>query len=135
MTFTLTDAIATVPAISKEDNLLRGVLVDTPVPAEPNVKYYKLSYNASHENLGFYWDGSTNDEGATIHAKAHKAYLRVEGSAGNSNYLALRFDDTITAIEAISAENESQNIYDLWGKRTNNQNGIVIKDGKKMLVK
>lgn len=122
-----------VPSIGK--NLLRGVLKDTRIPEENNVKFYKLSYNQEGKNLGFYWDGTTNDEGATINAKDHRAYLRVEGNSGSSNYLALRFDDTITAIEAISAENESQNIYDLWGKRTNNQNGIVIKDGKKMLVK
>lgn len=119
----------------QEENLLCGVLVDTPIPAEPNVKYYKLSYNTNHENLGFYWDGSTNDEGATINAKAHKAYLRVEGNSGSSNYLALRFDDTITGVDAVSVENNSQNIYDLWGKHTNNQNGIVIMDGKKMFVK
>ena len=115
------------------NNQLRGVLVNTPIPAEANVKFYKLAYNASHENLGFYWDNTTNDSGATINAQAHKAYLRVENAG--SNYLSLRFEDTLTAIESVSTQAPAQSIYNLWGQRTNAQNGIVINGGKKMMVK
>lgn len=86
---------------------------------------YVLNYN-SENKIGFYK--------STTFVNGFKAYT--ETASGESNALSFRFEDVVTAIEAIQSENSGAEIYDLQGRRlTKAQKGMNIINGHKVLVK
>lgn len=102
--------------------------------------FYALTLNAANDpkSVGFYWMNST---GAAFENNAHKAYLAVPKYMFETEDLvkkAYRFiDDNATAISsAMKSENGKQNVYNLNGQRVNeNAKGIVIKNGRKYIIK
>lgn len=102
--------------------------------------FYALTLNAANDpkSVGFYWMNST---GAAFENNAHKAYLAVPKYMFETEDLvkkAYRFiDDDATAISsAMKSENGKQNVYNLNGQRVNeNAKGIVIKNGRKYIIK
>lgn len=85
--------------------------------------YYKLAYNNSGENLGWYW---ASEEGAAFTSGAHKAWLIVANSLARRSYISL-FGD-ITSIENVEAvaEGKAQE-----GKFIENGKMVIVKNGKK----
>lgn len=99
--------------------------------------YFKLSYKG--DNLGFYWG---EDNGAAFKLnKEHTAYLAVLQSTGIKSFALPNFEDDTTDLRAIRIEEtetsiNNKDIFNIAGQRvSNNYKGIVIKNGKKFLVK
>lgn len=116
------------------ENILKGTDSDTPLEADANSYFYKLSLNAAEElsSIGFYWGAA---DGAAFTNKAHKAYLKVAKSAGAKFY---RFDGETTAIENVQAAQPDANapMYNVAGQRVSkNYKGVVIQNGRKYVVK
>ena len=116
------------------ENILKGTDSDTPLEADANSYFYKLSLNADEElsSIGFYWGAA---DGAAFTNKAHKAYLKVAKSAGAKFY---RFDGETTAIENVQAAQPDANapMYNVAGQRVSkNYKGVVIQNGRKYVVK
>lgn len=120
---------------TNSNNMLRGSVEDFDNIHEDGYKYYVLNYK-NGANLGFYWQKGSGD-GSTVNCAAHKAYLRVPVSSGNSNGFAFRFEDTITDIQSVNAEAENNApVYNLQGQRVNaTKAGVYVKNGKKFIVK
>lgn len=121
-------------------NLFRGtstnqLIENSTWEDDPQYTFYLLSTREG--KLGFYWDASTQDEGASLNNAAHKAYLRVPvDNGGSSNGYKIRFDEYLTTgINAIATEN-SEAIYNLQGQRVNaTKAGVYVKNGRKVIVK
>ena len=116
------------------ENILKGTDSDTPLEADANSYFYKLSLNADEElsSIGFYWGAA---DGAAFTNKAHKAYLKVAKSAGAKFY---RFDGETTAIENVQAAQPDAiaPMYNVAGQRVSkNYKGVVIQNGRKYVVK
>lgn len=124
------------------DNKLHGSdATETTHVDGTDVKYYKLSYNVSGEELGFYW-GSEN--GAAFQNAAHKAYLALDGATLLSQKRGFSIADLTQGIttginDAVSTESAAKTIFDLNGRRVNTLRGVAkglyIVNGKKVLVK
>ena len=112
-------------------NLLKGSLTGETFN-ETGYTYYILS--TGKNGVGFYWDASTNDEGATAKCAQYKAVLAVPNtSAGAPSFFT--FDDA-TAINGISSVKTSGVRYNLNGQAVGEDyKGIVIVNGKKMFNK
>lgn len=99
--------------------------------------YYKLSYDYSGNNLGWYW---AENDGATFTSGAHKAWLVVSKSADVKAFIPL-FSDDATGLEAINNVNSKLSngkCFDLSGRQIENgklPKGIFIQDGKKFINK
>lgn len=102
--------------------------------------YYALTLNAVKDpnSVGFYW---MNKNGAAFTNKAHKAYLALPTSmpgAGMYAKKAYLFNKDATAIKNVdsSANSAMGQMFNIAGQRVNGSaKGIIIKNGKKMLVK
>lgn len=102
------------------DNALQGTLIAMPKPDNA------LVFNVKDDVPGFY--GFNGDVLAGF-----KAYYPYAGEAA-SNGIALRFDDTLTAIESAIETSKGNEIFDLQGRRVlNAKNGIFIQNGKKVV--
>lgn len=102
------------------DNALQGTLIAMPKPDNA------LVFNVKDDVPGFY--GFNGDVLAGF-----KAYYPYAGSAA-SNGIALRFDDTLTAIESAIETAKGHDVFDLQGRRVlNAKNGIFIQNGKKVV--
>ena len=130
-----------------EDNLLRGSHVQTitscvngvSIDGDPNYVYYKLAYgksNGSNANtIGWYW-GAEN--GAAFQIQGGKAWLALPRTSQNTRSSMLPLNET-TSIDNINCnikniENEA--IYNIYGSKVNaNYKGVIIKGGKKILMK
>lgn len=107
---------------SADRNELRGTVAAVGVEAEAN---YVLS---GKDGVGFYKYNNTVMPG-------FKAYLPATATA-NANKLSFRFDDVLTAIEAVENPGSTTEIYDLQGRRLQKaQQGMNIINGHKVLVK
>ena len=129
-TVTFVEDIATFnDKFARLNNSLIGSLMGEYVsPAEGKV--YILSKVG--DTVGFYWDPTTNDEGASAYCAAGKAVLPVAGATSSS--IVLRHGET-TQIEDVTDVQENV-CFDLMGRRvTMPESGIYIVNGKKMLVK
>ena len=129
-------------------NLLAGTDIETTTPAPvwaediyeaDEFYYYALTLNkqSDPESVGFYW---MNKTGSTFTNKAHKAYLAlpIEMFATDAKQVFLFNDDAATAIKNVntSANSAVNGTFNLAGQRVNgNAKGIVIKNGKKFIVK
>lgn len=111
-------------------NDLEGTDEETALTADGNYYFYALSLNAEKElsSVGFYW---MNETGAAFINGAHKAYLKLAKSNAARAYV---FGDEETAIKSVEAENASEAIYDLSGRRVSKAlKGLYIINGKKVV--
>jgi hypothetical protein len=115
-------------------NYLKGTTTTTDITAKSGYLYYKLSYDSTGKNLGFYWGAS---DGGSFTNSAHKAYLEIPVS-GSSPAKFLSLDTTSTDINSVQTTNEQKTdtdaIYNLQGQRVSKDyHGIVIMNGKKRM--
>ena len=123
-------AASLVPDIYKQ-NMLKGVLKDTPIKATDGDKTNLILYNGS-----FYPTSSGT-------FPAYKAYLQIPTESWNKAALARwtpRFDDETTAIDALqtdaAATSDDGPMYNMAGQRVaNDYKGLIIQNGKKKIVK
>lgn len=113
-------------------NLLHGS--DETTTTTGGDKYYKLSYNSSGENLGWYY-GAT--DGAAFTIGAHKAWLALTNEQASATRFFLLEEDETTAISSLNHDPLNLNqIFDLRGRRvTQPKQGLYILNGKKLIVK
>ena len=140
--------VPTVDAIS-QTNLLNGSEKETNTTGGGDgAKYYKLSYNTSGENIGWYWG---KEDGAKFKSAANKAWLALPASAGAREFFGLPdFEETS------DIKHETLNIkhgdnawfsdqrsecgvaFTLDGRKLSKkpmQKGIYVKNGKKVVIK
>lgn len=113
-------------------NDLDGTDEETALPADDTYNFYALSLNSAGElnSVGFYW---MNGTGAAFTNGAHKAYLKLAKNNG-AGIKAFVFGDEETAIKSVEAENASEAIYDLSGRRVSKAlKGLYIINGKKVV--
>ena len=139
-TLTLTD-----PADGRTfaSNLLHGSDVETTTTGTG--LHYKLSYNTSGENIGWYWGGT---DGAAFTSAPHKAWLVLPASGG-ARYFALTGDGETTGIVSMDngqwiKDNGQDDVwYDLSGRKIVNgkasngklPKGVYIRNGRKEVIK
>ena len=128
------------------DNLLVATLSQTDVPAtttlkisntDTNFKNYMWAYTTA-KGLGFYHVGTSDATSA-----AGKAYLSTSTALTDQSNLSSRsfiFDDEeTTGINTVYDSEKTQdsfNAYNLSGQRVDNSyKGVIIKNGKKYIVK
>lgn len=100
--------------------------------AEAGYNYYKLQYSPDEKKVAFYL-GAAN--GGVFECKANRAYLKLSNEISAPKFFALPVDDA-TAIKNANATANSNARYSINGQKVNaNYRGIVIENGKKMLVK
>ena len=117
-------------------NYLHGS--DTQCTTTGDGKHYKLSYNQSGENLGWYWGAA---DGAAFESAAHKAWL-VLPNTNAREFFGLPGDET-TGVGSIDNEqftihNEAGAWYSLDGRKLSGEpsaKGIYVKNGKKIVIK
>lgn len=117
-----------------ETNLLQGSDVATTTTGGD--KYYKLSYNQSGANLGWYWGAA---DGAAFQSGAHKAWLALSGvSAGVKGFFALPGDEETSINGAFTQENRGgDSWYDVSGRKLAGKpatKGLYINNGKKVVM-
>lgn len=133
-TFTAT----TVEAVKDADNQLRGT--DEAEMTTGGNYYYALQASSKDgkHGPGMYWMNST---GSAFENGAHKAYMALQEKFAEAQGLAKEFylfDDATTGISGIDATetNDHTEMYNLNGQRVGRgYKGVVIKNGKKSLVK
>lgn len=111
-----------------------------------NCYYYALTLNADGDtdSADFYW---MNETGAAFTSAGHKAYLAIPvdafdmlgiggGAEGYAKANVLNRDATAIKNVNTSANSAKAQMFNIAGQRVNGSaKGIIIKNGKKMLVK
>lgn len=126
---TATSATVTITTAGDLSTAEASVLKGTMLPMAWNTDSY-LSFGTSDGQPGFYkWDGET--------LGANKAYI--DNTTAEAKSLKLVFDNIATGINGVSANAAAEGNavrYNLAGQRVDNAfKGVVIMNGKKMLVK
>lgn len=127
------NTLASAPAINylKANNTAFNKQAST--LANSTDKFYVLSYNASHENLGFYWYTANGDGNFSV--PAGKVVLALPSNGGNAK-AGFALDGDEVAIQEAKAEDTNKITYNLYGQRTKaNHNGLYIVNGKKIIIK
>ena len=129
---TVTFTASTETADATTGNMMKGSL--TGETFSGGATYYILSTGAN--DVGFYWDASTNNSGTSAKCAAGKAVLAVP-TGGSSIKSFFSLDDETTSIQSLTpALSEGERIYNLNGQVVGKDyKGIVIVNGKKMLNK
>lgn len=118
-------------------NLLKGAASDVTTEGA-DCLFYMLSYDANHQNLGFYWAA---EDGAAFTSKAGKAYLALPqaASAGVTGYA---LDGTPVGIDQATTDAQTPAaIYTVDGRLVQQTNvndlpkGLYIVNGKKVIIK
>lgn len=118
-------------------NLLRGAANDVNTEGD-GCLFYMLSYDANHQNLGFYWAA---EDGAAFTSKAGKAYLALPqaASAGVTGYA---LDGTPVGIDQATTDAQAPAaIYTVDGRLVQQTDvkdlpkGLYIVNGKKVIIK
>lgn len=118
-------------------NLLRGAANDVNTEGD-GCLFYMLSYDANHQNLGFYWAA---EDGAAFTSKAGKAYLALPqaASAGVTGYA---LDGTPVGIDQATTDAQTPAaIYTVDGRLVQQTDvkdlpkGLYIVNGKKVIIK
>lgn len=117
------------------ENKLIGYAVDTDVPMGAD-GYYAL--NVKDGVVGFFVPKTVSADKTTFNAKAHKAYLKIEGAA-NAQMLTIRegADGGETSVESAMTDASVDKVYyDLTGRRVENpKQGIYIVNGRKVVIR
>lgn len=120
-------------------NLLHGS--DTETTTTGDGLHYKLSYNTSGSDLGWYWGV---DGGGAFTSAAHKAWLVLPSTAGTRGFFGLPGDDETTGIKEVKSEgvkSEKSGVegwFSLDGRRLNGRpsaKGLYIHNGRKVVIK
>ncbi len=119
------------------ENMLYGSLENIQMKEDENCYFYKLSYDQSGNNIGFYWG---KEDGAAFENPTNKAYLKLPKQMASRTGCFLLDNDIVTSIEDIrgmQTDDYKVFIYDLCGRKliTPTKGGIYIKDGKKYIMK
>ena len=126
----------------RTDNLLHGSDVATTTTGNADdARFYKLSYNKSGTDIGWYWGTA---DGSPFTSAAHKAWLALpEAAAGARNFLSLpdfsdsqantSIDDMPTAVDNVDGTWYSIDGVKLDGQPT--RKGLYIVNGQKKVVK
>lgn len=118
-------------------NLLKGAASDVTTEGD-GCLFYMLSYDANHQNLGFYWAAK---DGAAFTSKAGKAYLALPqaASAGVTGYA---LDGTPVGIDQATTDAQAPAvIYTVDGRLVQQTDvndlpkGLYIVNGKKVIIK
>lgn len=118
-------------------NLLKGAANDVNTEGD-GCLFYVLSYDANHQNLGFYWAAK---DGAAFTSKAGKAYLALPqaASAGVTGYA---LDGTPVGIDQATTDAQAPAvIYTVDGRLVQQTDvndlpkGLYIVNGKKVIIK
>lgn len=118
-------------------NLLKGAASDVTTEGD-GCLFYMLSYDANHQNLGFYWAA---EDGAAFTSKAGKAYLALPqaASAGVTGYA---LDGTPVGIDQATTDAQAPAvIYTVDGRLVQQTDvkdlpkGLYIVNGKKVIIK
>lgn len=118
-------------------NLLKGAANDVNTEGD-GCLFYMLSYDANHQNLGFYWAA---EDGAAFTSKAGKAYLALPqaASAGVTGYA---LDGTPVGIDQATTDAQAPAvIYTVDGRLVQQTDvkdlpkGLYIVNGKKVIIK
>ena len=94
-------------------------------------KYYKLALGADGK-AGFYWGAP---DGGPFTLPEHRCFLAIPRDDAPAK---IALDDTTTGITATESTDNDDNapVYNIAGQRVNNAyKGLVIKNGKKTIVK
>ena len=112
-------------------NLLKGS--DVACTTFGGDKYYKLTYNNSGENLGWYWGAA---DGAAFTIGAHKAWLALSNGQQAPSFFLLDGSST-TAVATVNRDAFTiTQYYDLSGRRVVQPvKGLYIVNGKKVVIK
>ncbi len=123
-------------------NLLHGSDEATTTTGNADdARFYKLSYNKSGTDIGWYWGTA---DGSAFTSAAHKAWLALPAAAaGARSFLSLPdfFDSQVsTAIDDMptAADNENGTWYSINGVKLDGQptrKGLYIVNGQKKVVK
>lgn len=118
-------------------NLLRGAANDVTTEGD-GCLFYMLSYDANHQNLGFYWAA---EDGAAFTSKAGKAYLALP-QAASASVTGYALDGTPVGIDQATTDAQAPAaIYTVDGRlmqqtRTADlPRGLYIVNGKKVIIK
>lgn len=120
------------------DNMLRaagnsGITASAMAENDPDCLYYRLTMH-NGTTIGFWWGA---EDGAAFASGANKAYLAVpETQAKNMGFeFGQDGDATEIILNALSEKNDAP-AYNMQGQRVaDGYKGIVIKNGKKFMVK
>jgi len=124
------DASELIPVIestAKANSALTGTLTDI---------YVTTGYvlNNGKNGVGFYKANPQANDGKGTKIAAHRAYL--PATSGAKDFIGIDFESVATAISAIETETETNNVYDLQGRKvTNPAKGLYIVNGKKVVIK
>jgi len=95
-------------------------------------KQYCLAKKA--DVVGFYKANPEANDGQGTKIAAHRAYL--PATSGAKDFIGVDFDSVATAISAVETESETNNVYDLQGRKVMNPaKGLYIVNGKKVVIK
>ena len=125
-------------AVTQTNYLHGSNVAKTTDGGDAGAKYYKLTYNQSGENIGWYWGA---EDGAKFKSAANKAWLALPASAGAQEFFGLPGDDETTEITTLNVEHGTLNDdswYSLDGRKLNGkptQKGVYIYKGKKIVIK
>ena len=90
--------------------------------------------NNGSNGVGFYKANPEANDGQGTKIAAHRAYL--PATSGAKDFIGVDFDSIATAISAIETETETNNVYDLQGRKVvNPAKGLYIVNGKKVVIK
>ena len=122
-------------------NLLHGSDEATTTTGNADdARFYKLSYNKSGTDIGWYWGTA---DGSAFTSAAHKAWLALPAAAGARSFLSLPdyYDSQVsTAIDDMptALDNENGTWYSINGVKLDGQptrKGLYIVNGQKKVVK
>ncbi len=90
--------------------------------------------NNGSNGVGFYKANPEANDGQGTKIAAHRAYL--PATSGAKDFIGVDFESVATAISAIETETETNNVYDLQGRKVMNPaKGLYIVNGKKVVIK
>lgn len=113
------------------NNLLKGVTAATPISGSNKYVLVEKTAEDGTKTVKF---ADTGNHAATV--PANKAYLQAPAGA-NARQLTIIFEGGVTAIEAISTENDDvPAVFNLSGQQVKNPGkGLYIINGKKVIIK
>ena len=114
-------------ATATATSALKGTLTDI---------YVTTGYvlNNGSNGVGFYKANPEANDGQGTKIAAHRAYL--PATSGAKDFIGVDFDSVATAISAVETESETNNVYDLQGRKVMNPaKGLYIVNGKKVVIK